>query len=200
MVQRANKDAARLGSGFLTSYAHAVRGLLLAYGGDAQASAVMASCLDALAGSPRLAFICRFVLGNRAVDAGALDAAEEHVRVAASLPVVRDLQPAGLALASRIALARGHVDEAARHAHAAVETQRACPDLELTAGVAELALAEALDARGETDAARGVLAEVHGALARIAGTIASAEGREHFWARRLPNDAVRARARAWGLE
>jgi hypothetical protein len=79
-----------------------------------------------------------------------------------------------------------------------LEVRRRCRDLELTEGLAELALAEAHDALGDRDAARATLHEAHERLTTIAGTIADAGRRERFWNRRAANDRISALARAWG--
>jgi hypothetical protein len=199
MVARSQEEAARLGSGFLASYAVAVKGLLLVYAGDAQAEAAVSRALDAMKGSPRLAFICHASLAHLALARGDVVTAEQHARAAAAIPVVRDLKPAGLALVARVLVARGDAERAVDEARAAVWIQSGCRDLELTAGLAELALAEALDARGDHAGAREALAGAYGQLAHVAGRVASPARRARFWARGFANDTIRDRARAWGI-
>jgi hypothetical protein len=65
--------------------------------------------------------------------------------------------------------------------------------------MADLALTEAHDARGDHDAARSALAAGLARLSAIAATIPSPEGRASFYARRLPNDRLIALATRFGI-
>ena len=199
LVDRARRDAARIGAGFLVLYGLPVRGLVEAYAGLPAAAATMREALGALGGSPRLAFIARIVLGWLALSAGDAREAGEHADAAVLLPVVPDLRPAGLALRSRVRCAEGRLDEGLADATLAARLASEREDLELTAGTSDLALAEAYEARGDRARAREAIADGYGRLARIAATIAAPEGRRRFWARRLPNDRIEALAIAWGI-
>jgi eukaryotic-like serine/threonine-protein kinase len=199
LVASARADAERLGSGFLSSYGNAVQGLLLAYAGDVGSVDVMKRALEALKGSPRLAFICRVVLATAALGSGDIDVADEHARGASEIKVVDDLRAAGLALTARVSVARGHADEALRVALAASSVASSCPDLELTHGMAGLALAEAHVAREDTDAAKAALTPIVSAIDAIAATIGSPEHRLRFKERPLANDAIARLARELGV-
>ncbi len=199
LVERARREAGRIGAGFLVLYGLPVRGLVEAYAGLPQAAATMREALGSLGGSPRLAFVARVVLGWLALSAGDVGEAAEHAGAAAALPVVVDLRPAGIALRSRVLCAENRLDEALADAREAARIASARQDFELTAGMSDLALAEAYDARGDRAQARDALAAGHARLARIAATIAAPEGRRRFWARRLPNDRIEALAIAWGI-
>jgi hypothetical protein len=180
-------------------YGVPVRGLVEAYAGMPEAASTMRRALANLGGSPRLAFIARVVLGWLALDAGDPREASEHAAAAILLPVAPDLRPAGLALRSRVLVAEGRLDEGLADALEAARLAAEREDLELTAGMSELALAEAHEARGDRTEAREVLAAGYRRLADIAATIAEPEGRRRFWARRLPNDRVERLAIEWGI-
>jgi hypothetical protein len=190
LVARANEEASRLGATFLLGYGRAVEGLLRAYAGEAAAEEAMRRALVDLLGSPRLAFICRFVIGSAALERGDVDAAEAEARAAGAIAVVDDLRSAGAALAARVAIARGKIDEAVSIATDAAELESSRADLELTHGTPAAALAEALFARGDRAAARVVIEPLAARLAAIAATIDDADHRARFWRRRLPNDRV----------
>src|SRR5213076_1967888 len=115
--------------------------------------------LEALGGSPRLAFICRVLLGWTALDRGAVDEAEKYARAAIETPAVAELRPAGDALLARVFCARGALDPALDRARAAAKAQRSFHDLELFEGLGDVALAEVHQARGDANAARDAVAE-----------------------------------------
>jgi hypothetical protein len=198
-VGRAHREAGRIGAGFLLLYGLSVRGLVEAYAGLPEAAATLREVLGSLGGSPRLAFVVRLVLGWLALDAGDLREAGDHAAAAVSLPVVPDLRAAGLALRSRTLVAEGRLDEALADAMEAARLASAREDLELTAGMSDLALAEAHEARGDRAQAREALAAGHALLSGIAATIASPEGRRRFLTRRMPNDRIERLAAAWGI-
>ena len=192
LVGPARSEAARLGAGFLVHYAGAVEALLLAYAGSDGAEAVMRDALAVLGGSPRLAFICRMVIGAAALNRGDVGAAEIEARAAEASDVVQDLRPASFALSARVALAKGDLDDAVRLAAEGERVELAGRDLELTHGMAALALAEAHLARGDQGAARATIAAVARRLTAIAATIPSSEHRARFWGRAFPNARIAA--------
>jgi hypothetical protein len=155
----------------------------------------LARALDEVAGSPRLAFICRIVLGWLALEAGNHAEAQKQADAANAIAVVDDLRSAGLALASLAALARGDRDAALHLALAAKDVAASCTDLELTFGLAELALAEAHLAGGDRAAAKSAIAPVLRALDAIAETIADDNQRQAFRDRPLGNDRIMRFAR-----
>jgi eukaryotic-like serine/threonine-protein kinase len=199
LVRPARSEAARLGAGFLVHYSQAVEAVILAYAGDDAAEAIMRDALAVLGGSPRLAFICRMIIGASALDRGDVGAAEIEARAAEAIDVVQDLRPAGFALSSRIALAQRKVDEAVRLATEGERVETLGRDLELTYGMAGLALAEAHLARGDRGAARETVTAVARRLAKIAATIPSPEHRARFWGRALPNARIAALAGELGV-
>ena len=199
LVDQARALAEKLGAGFLVRYGRAVEGLTRAFAGDAQAEPMMRQALGDLQGSPRLTFVCRFVLGYGALDRGDLAEAEVQAHEARAIPVADELAAGGLALAAQVALARGRVNEAVALAAEGERIEASRPDLELTHGLASAALTEALLARGDRDAARDAIAILVGRLATIARTLQGDARRERFWSRRLPNDRVRALARELGV-
>jgi hypothetical protein len=200
LVRAACADAERVGAGFLIRYGGAVEGLLLAYSRHEAAAASMERALAAVAGSPRLAFICHMVLGSLALDRNDIDAGAKHADAANALAVVDDLKSAGLALASRAVLARfrsgpgagasAHADEAVRLALAGTRMAAGCTDLELTFGLAELALAEAHLAQEDRAAAADAIAPVARAISAIASTIADDAQRTRFLERPIANDRI----------
>ena len=200
MVARSRGEASLLGAGFLLKYGLAVEGLARAYAGDPTAEPLMRRALGEVQGSPRLAFICRFVLGNAALDRGDIDAADAEARAARAIAVVDELRPAGLALASRVAFARGALDEAVQLAEEGERLESSQSDLELTHGAAGAALAEAHVAQGDRDRARVAVTAVVARLPAIAGTIADDARRDRFWSRRLANDRVVRLARELGVD
>lgn len=143
-----------------------------------------------VAGSLRLAFICRVVLAWHALEAGDHAEATKQAEAANAMTVVDDLRSAGLALASLAALARGDRDEALRIALAAKDVAASCTDLELTFGLAELALAEAHSARGDRAAAKEAIDPALRALDAIAATMADDDQRKAFRDRPLGNDRI----------
>jgi tetratricopeptide (TPR) repeat protein len=195
LVAAARADAERLASGFLLSYGRAVEGLLLAYAGDPAAEALMRRALAEVAGSPRLAFICHFVLASSALAKGDLEAAGVEIRAGEALRVVDDLRGAGLALASRLAIARGDRVEAVDLASRSAVIAAACPDLELTFGASGLALAEAHAANDDRAAARAALDPVAASVAAIAATIPDPAQRARYVDRPLANDRIARLAR-----
>jgi tetratricopeptide (TPR) repeat protein len=199
MVARSRGEASHLGAGFLLKYGLAVEGLARAYAGDPTAESVMRRALGEVQGSPRLAFICRFVLGHAALERGDTDAADVEARAARAIAVVNELRPAGLALASRVALARGALDEAVKLAEEGERMEASQTDLELTHGAACAALAEAHVARGDRDRARVAVTTIVTRLSAVARTIADDAQRDRFWSRRLANDRVVRLARDLGV-
>jgi tetratricopeptide (TPR) repeat protein len=190
LLARSRAEAERLGAGFLLRYGRAVDGLVGAYGGDPGAEDAMRAALVDLQGSPRLAFICRIVIGSAALERGDVDAADAEARAAQAIAVVDDLRPAGIALASGVALARGDADLAVQLATEAERIESSRSDLELTYGIAAATLGEAHLARGDRDAARAVIGSIASKLDAIAATIEDRGRRALFWRRRLPNDRV----------
>lgn len=198
MVARAREEAVKLGADFLLRYGRAVEGLLLAYAGRADAEATARDALAKVAGSPRLAFICRVVLGWLALEKGALEEASAQADAARAMPVAPELRPAGLALAARTLTALGRGDEAAALVEEAAREERALPDLELTWGMAGVALAEA-KMKTDVAAARAALEPVLERLRSVALTLPSADDRRRFWTRPLPNARARALAESLGM-
>ncbi|HEY1695189.1 MAG TPA: protein kinase [Polyangiaceae bacterium] len=190
LVARARAEATRLRADFLLRYGATVEGLLLTYAGHPDAEARMGEALGHVAGSPRLAFICHVVLGWLALERDDADRAAALASEARAMPVARELRPAGIALAARARHARGDDAEAVALAREAVAAEGETGDLELTWGMAGVALAEASLGR-DPRAARDALANVTRRLDAVAATIASAEGRERFWQRPLPNALAR---------
>jgi eukaryotic-like serine/threonine-protein kinase len=193
LAEHAGRVAERRGFGFIVNYAHAVTGLLLVYAGEL-AEPILRDALGGLSNSPRLAFLCHVLLGFDLLRRGEAGAAEQHARAAGALEVASDLGAARHALTSGTRLAQGDVEQALVEARSAVELGRGCTDLELTYGLAETALAEALAATGDRDAARDAALPAYRRLQSVAATIASDEQRARFWSRRLPNDRLRALA------
>jgi hypothetical protein len=198
-VARSRQEAERLGSGFLLRYANVVEALLLAYAGETAAETAMRAARLSVGGSPRLSFICHVVVGWLSLESGNVEGAAVEAAAAAAIPVALELRPAALAMAARVALARGDADEAVRLASEAERIESACDDLELTYGTAGFALAEAHALRDER-AARGALGPVVRRLAAIASTVTSGEQRERFWQRPLPNASVARLAAKLGMD
>ena len=199
LLERARADAARVGAKFLVHYAEAVKGLVLAYAGEAEAEKLMRAALAFVGGSPRLTFICHLVAGALALDRGDVATGESHAAKADAIDVAAGLRPASFALGSRVALAHGDVERAVRLAAEGEGIESSLTDLELPHGMAGLALAEAHAARGDDGAARDVLARVHQRLARIAATLPSPHERANFWRRALPNGSIAALASRLGV-
>jgi len=199
LLAGAQAEAERLGAGFLLRYARVVRGLLLAYTRAATAEETMRRGLAEMSG-PRLAFIARVVIGSLALERGDLDACEAEVAVAQQLSVVDDLRPAVLALGARATLLRGRLVDAERLAVEARRIESSCRDLELTHGMAALALAEVRVARGDHAGGRAAIAPIVARLSVIAATIRSPSLRRSFWLRPLPNDAVVRIATSLGVD
>jgi hypothetical protein len=195
LLARSTAEAERLGATFLLRYGRCVDGLVRAFAGDASAEEVMRRALVDVQGSPRLAFLCRFVIGSTALERGDVDAADVEAKAARTIPVVDDLRPAALALAARVALARGRIDDAEPLAREGAALEAARDDLELPYGSGAAALADVCLARGDRDAARAALAPVATRLGTIARTLATGEQRARFWQRRLANDRVAHLAR-----
>jgi tRNA A-37 threonylcarbamoyl transferase component Bud32/tetratricopeptide (TPR) repeat protein len=183
-------EAERLGAGFLLRYAQAVEGLILTYAGDEAAETTMRSAIPSMRGSPRLAFLCRVIVGSLALDRGDVETAELEAQEALALTVAPELRASGLALQARVTLGRGNLDEAVSLAGDACWVESTGSDLELTFGMAGHALAEARLAKGDRDGAALALEPVEARLQAIASTIASVELRERFWHRPLPNASV----------
>jgi eukaryotic-like serine/threonine-protein kinase len=190
LVHSACADASRLGAGFLLKYGRAVEGLVSTYARAPDAADIMARALEDVAGSPRLAFICRIVLGWHALDAKDHAEAAKQADAANAIAVVDDLRCAGLALRSRAALARGDQEAALEDAQAAMRVATNCTDLELTFGLPRLALAEAQLARGDRVAAKEALDPALRALDRIAATIPNEDERRAFLDRPMANDQI----------
>ncbi len=199
LLDRARSDAERVGAKLLVRYAEAVQGLVLAFAGDPAAEAIMRSALGFVGGSPRLTFICHLVIGAAALDRGDREAAALEAGAAEAIDVVADLRPASFALSSRVALAGGDVERAVSLAAEGERIEAARTDLELTHGLAALALTEAHRAHGDTEAARAALAPVLRRTEAIAATLPEGERRTRFWARALPNARIAALAETLGL-
>ena len=197
LVRDGVADAARLGSKFLATYGRVVEVVIDGYAGDARAPAALRAALPEAAGNPRLSFLVHVYLGWLADAAGEIDAASAEAEAALALPVVAELRAAGLALASAVARRRGDIARAVALGQDAVALAAGSADLELTVGFAELALAEALDARGERAEAVRVLGGAHDALVKIAGTIADPAQRAAFLGRPLPNARIVELAGVW---
>jgi tRNA A-37 threonylcarbamoyl transferase component Bud32 len=198
-VARSRAESEPLGSGFLLRYSQIVEALLLAYSGEGAAESAMRAARLQVKGSPRLSFIGHVVVGWLALESGNVEAADTEVTAASSIQVARELRPAALALAARVAWAKGNEPDAQRIGAEAAAAESACSDLELTYGTAGFALAEAHAARDEP-AARAALTPVVRRLALIASTISSAELRQRFWQRPLPNASIVQLAVRLGIE
>lgn len=199
LLTLAKAEAERLRSGFLLAYARAVTGLIETWEGTAGAEETLRAGLAAVSGVPRFAFIVRVFVGWLAFGRGDLEGANEQARAALSLAVVADLRPAAMALLARVLVARNAVVQGVAVAREAVRIEHAARDAELMTGVADLALAEALEARGDHEGAVAALAEGYTRLDAVAAKIGSAERRQRFWARELPNRRVRELAGQWGI-
>ncbi len=195
LIARSRVEAEHLGSDFLLRYGQTVEGLLLAYADDARAEEVMRDAAARVSSSPRLAYISSIVVGSIALDRGDVDEGSARAAQAASYLVAAELRPAALALAARVAFAREHVDDAVRLASEAVRLESAGRDLELTSGMASVALAEVLADR-DPDAARAALEPALRLVDAIAATIPSPAQRANFRQRPLSNrSAMRLAAR-----
>jgi hypothetical protein len=159
----------------------------------------MEAALEGVAASPRLAFVCRVVVGSLALDRGDVARGRAQAAAARALDVVDDLRPAGLALASRAALVGGDLRGALGLADEAAAAAAAVVDLELTFGLPELALAEAHLALGDRAAAGRAIAPAATAIHALARTIDAPEQRARFLARPIANDRVLALAGELGL-
>ena len=151
-----------------------------------------------LAGSPRLSFLCDVVVGWLALERGDLDEAHARADGARVATVAAELRPAGVALASRVLTARGRPKEAASLVEEAAGLEARLTDLELTWGMAGVALAEARVASGDPGA-RDALAPVLARLGNVAVTLASESERARFWSRPLPNARASALAERLGI-
>jgi eukaryotic-like serine/threonine-protein kinase len=180
-------EAARLGAGFLHQYAQAVEALILAYAGDATAEAMLREAIRVLGGNPRLTFLSRVLAGFLALEGDDVAGAELELAAALALSVAPELRASGLALAARTELQRGDKENALRFATEAALLESTSTDLELTYGMAGLALAEVLASIGDEDGARRALRPVRDRLTAIASTIADPHRRARFWSRPLPN-------------
>jgi hypothetical protein len=172
---------------------------LLAYAGETGAESAMRAARLSVGGSPRLSFIGHVVVGWLALESGNVEGAAVEAAAAAAIPVALELRPAALAMAARVALARGDADEAVRLASEAERIESACGDLELTYGMAGFALAEAHSLHDER-ATRGALGPVVRRLAAVASTVMSGEQRTRFWQRPLPNASVARLAAKLGMD
>ncbi|MDB4935464.1 MAG: protein kinase [Labilithrix sp.] len=199
LLTQSRAQATQLGLGFLLRYGQAVEGLLGAYAGNADAEAKMKAALVAVGASPRLAFLCRVVVGWLALERNDVDVAHVEARAAVDIVVAPELRPAGMALAARVALAKGDAGEAIRLASAAKQLEGECRDLELTFGFADYALAEAQLARGAKDEARATIASITSRLDAIASTIPDAAQRRRFWDRPLANAGIVRLGRELGV-
>jgi len=199
LLALAKVEAEGLRSGFLTAYASAVAGLRELWEGVGGAEATLRAALPAVSGVPRFAFIVRVFVGWAAFERGDLAGADEQARAALALAVVTDLRPSAMALLARVLVARGAVAPGLAVAREAARMEGAARDVELLMGVADLALAEALEARGDHEGAVAALAAAYGRIDAVAGKIASEERRARFWARRMPNARVKALAEQWGV-
>ncbi len=199
-IRRARRDADRLGARFLVRYGGAVEALLCVYAGEASASEVVArSALTELGGSPRLAFICRFILAHRALDAGSLAMAHAELAQLSTLDVVRDLRVAAMALEARLSLAEGNVEAALAQAQAAVDASVVCTDMELMNGLPGLVLAEVHQALGDRARAMEALRPVLLRIRAVERNLPDPQLRERFRTRPLDNDRAQKLADALGL-
>ncbi len=199
-IRAARRDAERLGARFLVRYGGAIEALLCVYAGDGAAAEVVArAALAELGGSPRLAFICRFILAHRALATERPDVARSEIAQLAALDVVRDLRVAAAALEARSSLASGDLDAARTQAQAAVDASVSCTDMELLYGMPGLVLAEVHHARGDDALAAQVLGPVLHRIRAVAQNIPDPEHRRRFRVRPLDNDRAQRLADALGL-
>ncbi|HEX8795945.1 MAG TPA: AAA family ATPase, partial [Polyangiaceae bacterium] len=198
LAARARAEATKLGADFLLRYGRAVEGLLSAYAQRPDAEATMRDARAKLAGSPRLSFLCDVVVGWLALERADLDEAQARADAARVAVVAAELRPAGVALASRVLTARGRAAEAAALVEEAAGLEARLTDLELTWGMAGVALAEARAESGHPGA-RDALAPVLGRLGDVAATLASESERARFWSRPLPNARASALAARLGI-
>lgn len=194
LAARSRAEASKLGADFLLRYGRAVEGLLMAYASHPDADATMRDARVKLAGSPRLSFLCDVVTGWLALERGDLDEAQARAEAARAAPVAAELRPAGVALASRVLTARGRAKDAASLVEDAAGLEARLIDLELTWGMAGVALAEARAEAGDAAGARDAVAPVLGRLGEVAATLASESDRARFWSRPLPNARASALA------
>jgi eukaryotic-like serine/threonine-protein kinase len=192
-------EAERVRSPFLALYAKAVRGLTLAFAGDAAGEAIMREALVGLRASPRLAFVCHMVIGWSRLSAGDGAGAEECARAAIALPVVVDLGAAAPGLLALALLLRGDVDAAGIAAIEGETLQARAADLDLMIGMTDLALAEVARARNDERAAREALSRGFSRVESIARTIGNPEQRAAFLSRSMPNDRLSKLAREFGI-
>jgi hypothetical protein len=198
LAARSEAEASRLGADFLLRYGRAVRGVLLVYSGRPEADAVMREAQALVGGSPRLSFLCQIIIGSLALARGDLDEAGARADAARGIAVAAELRPAGAGLGARVLSARGRFEEAAVLAQEAAREERGCRDLELTWGLAGIALAEARQGVGSRDGAREALGPVLARLSAVASTLASID-HARFWERALPNTDVRRLAERLGM-
>lgn len=198
LVARSLAEATKLGADYLVRYGRAVEGLLLAYAGRPEAESTMREALPRVSASPRLSFLCHVVVGWLALERGDVDEASKCADAARAVSVAPELSPAGVALAARVLTARKLHTEAIALVRDAATREAMLPDLELTWGMAGVALAEA---SSEVDAlaARDALGPVLRRLTSVAGTLPSDEARARFWCRPLPNARAQRLASTLGL-
>ncbi|HEY4120933.1 MAG TPA: hypothetical protein VGM56_23880 [Byssovorax sp.] len=199
MLPVAFEEAERLGATFLVRYGRAVEGLLMAYAGDPRAEASMRAALSGVRGSPRLAFISRFVTAWLALERGDLDLAADDAREALALSVDDRLRGAAIALEARVDVAAGRLDAAITRAIEADALESQLTGLDLPYGVGGLALAEAHAARGEGALADAALGRVVARLDAVAHTLGAPEAMARFAARKLPNARIASLARERGV-
>jgi hypothetical protein len=196
LAVRSREEAARLGADFLLRYSAAVEGVLLTYARRPEAETAMRGALTKVAGSPRLSFLVNVIIGSLALERGDLDEAEARADAARSLPVAGELRPAGTGLFAQVLCARGRRAEAVALVEEAAQMEQSCHDLELTWGLAGLALAQALASTSEQ---RAALEPVFARLDAVAATLPTVAQRARFWERPLPNAAIAQLATRLGL-
>ncbi len=199
LVAIARRDAEKMGWGFLANYGLAVTGMIESFGGKPGADESLTRGLERLATSPRLSFICRVLLGWRAIDENDIETAEIHVMAATRGKVTNELKAAAWAVSARIAAHRGDLAKALAEATKASNLAHASRELELFEGLPDAVLAEVHALRGEMSAAREASRQGHERLAAIAATIANRDQRALFWARRIGVDRLVSDARRFGL-
>jgi tetratricopeptide (TPR) repeat protein len=199
LLEKSRAEAERLGAAFLLRYGRAVEGLVLAFAGDQRAEQAMRAATTGVQASPRLLAICHLVVGSLSLARGDLDGAQSCADGAMPLDVVPDIKCSVLALASRIALARGDAERACTLAEEAARIERERPDFELMTGLAGLALAESRAHAGRREEAKEAITFSVKRLESVARTLPSDEARKTFWARRLANAEVASFAKALGV-
>ncbi|MFO0549622.1 MAG: hypothetical protein U0271_14610 [Polyangiaceae bacterium] len=194
-----NEAALRIGAPLLAGYARLVTGLEATFADRFEEGAAhLTSAMKPLAGNARMSFVARFfaALASEALDE--LDAAIEHARGAASLPVVAPLQTAARGLLAHLHVARGHIAEARSIGAPLARWARGePPEFDLFAGYAEYGLAEVLLLDADVDGARAALARASDFLEKIASHM-PAEHARRYLDRRFPNRELRALAARLG--